>query len=116
MYDLSFSEEFFMGQPDGEIGGDDFQYLYPITPRPQSVIEALLSEEHHNPKAFREMIKEVLGYSLEVKQSVDDILYCELLDKIKEYNTCDTLTPPIQVYINKDHYVTVYEDLEDEVA
>jgi hypothetical protein len=115
-YSLSFSEEFFSGHPDGEIGGDDIRRLYPVTERPQSVIEALVSMESLQPAEFRVMVKEVLGYSLRDSEPADESVFWDLLEKVREYDTCDTLTPPIEVYVNKDHYVTVYEDIEEEVA
>lgn len=114
MYELSFAEDFFTGEPDGELGGDDIRNLYPVTPRPQSVIQALISEEKTSPDYFRKMVKDTLGY--EVTGSVDETVFWELLEKIREYNTCDTLTPPIDVYIDEFYYVTVYEDIEEEEA
>lgn len=114
MYELSFAEDFFTGQPDGEIGGDDVRNLYPVTRRPQSVMQALISDEHLEPRYFKRMVKDVLGH--DVTGPVDETVLWELLDKIREYNTCDTLKPPIDVYIDHRFYVTVYEDVEEEVA
>jgi hypothetical protein len=70
-------------------------------------MQALVSEEKLRPRQFREMLKEVLGYSLPAGQPADETVHWELLEKIREYDTCNTLTPPIRVYINADHYVTV---------
>jgi hypothetical protein len=47
---------------------------------------------------------------------VDESVFYELLEAVKKYDTCDTLTPPIKVYLNEEHSVTVYEDTEEEVA
>jgi hypothetical protein len=115
-YELSFSEEFFTGEPEGEIGGDDLRNIYPATLTPQCVMQALVSTEKYRPGQFRTMVQETLGKSLEKGQRADETVHWELLEKIKEYSTCDTLTPPIRVYVNKEHYVTVYEDKEEECA
>jgi hypothetical protein len=115
-YELSFSEDFFTGNPDRELGGDDIHNCYPITKRPQCVLQALVCEEANEPESFKRMVQEVLGYSLLDGQPAGETVFFELLEKVREYSTCDTLTPPIDVYLNDDHYVTVYEDREEEVA
>jgi len=115
-YELSFSEDFFTGTPDSEISRDDIHNIYQVTKRPQCVMQALVSLEKLQPAYFRAMVKKVLGYSLPKNQPADETVHWELLEKIRQYNTCDTLTPPIDVYVNKTYYVTVYEDREDEVA
>jgi hypothetical protein len=114
-YELSFAEDFFTGGTDG-IGELDLSELYPVTRTPQCVMQALVSEEKLRPRQFREMVKEVLGYSLPTGQPADETLHWDLLDRIRQHNTCNTLTPPIRVYLNDEHYVTVYEDKEEEVA
>ena len=126
-YELSFSESFFSGDADG-IGETDIRALYPVSKRPQCVMQALVSDEYYCPRVFRRMVKEVLGYSLpEVafeksgghtppELLVDESVHWDLLEKIRQHNTCNTLTPPIRVYLNDEHYVTVYEDKEKEVA
>ena len=115
-YGLSFAEDFFTGQPDGEIGGDDIRALYPVSKRPQCVVQALVSLESREPAQFRDMVKKVLGYSLTDGQPADDTVFWELLEAVKKFDTCDTLTPPIDVYVCEGEYVTVYEDIEEEVA
>jgi len=126
-YSLSFAEDFFSGTPDGEIGSDDIRKLYPVTRRPQNVVQALVSNEYYCPRTFRRMVKEILGYDLpkvDFKNNahtppgllVDESVFYELLEAVKKYDTCDTLTPPIKVYLNEEHSVTVYEDTEEEVA
>jgi hypothetical protein len=115
-YSLSFSEDFFSGTPDGEIGGDDIHKLYPVTPRPQNVVQALVSMEARQPKEFRAMVKKALGYSLLKGQPADETVFWELLEAVREFDTCDTLTPPISVYVCEGYSVEVYEDIEEEVA
>lgn len=112
-YGLSFSEEFFTdnGYDEGRAREDAT-----VTRRPQSVMQALISEEKLAPARFRKMIKDVLGYNICVGQLPDESVFWDLLEKIREYSTCDTLSPPIRVYLNEEHYVTVYEDIEKEVA
>lgn len=115
-YELSFAEEFFTGEPDGELGGDDIRACYPASKRPQCVMQALVSEEKYRPQLFRETVNEALGYSLKDGDPVNEHVFWDLLEAIKKYDTCDTLSSPIDVYIDKTHYVTVYEDKEEEVA
>ena len=116
MYALSFTEDFFTGNPDGELGGDDLRNFYPVSDRPQCVLQALISEEVKEPAYFREMVKDTLGYSLPIGQPVDETVFFDPLEKIRKYSTCNTLTPPIDVYVDDHYYVTVYEDREEEVA
>jgi hypothetical protein len=115
-YSLSFSEDFFTGYPNGEIGGDDIRNLYPVTSRPQCVVQALVSLEAREPAEFRSMARKALGYKLPDKQPIDETVFWELLEAVKKYDTCDTLSPPINVYVCDGEYVTVYEDVEEEIA
>jgi hypothetical protein len=115
-YELSFSEDFFSGTPDGEIGGDDIHKLYPVTPRPQNVVQALVSLEARQPKEFRAMVKKALRYSLRKGQPADETVFWDLLEAVKKFDTCDTLTPPISVGVCEGYSITVYEDIEREVA
>lgn len=115
-YSLSFTEDFFSGTPDGEVGSDDIHKLYPVTARPQNVVQALVSLETQDPATFRRMTKKALGYSLRKGQPVDDAVFFELLEAVKKFDTCDTLTPPIEVGVCEGYSVTVYEDIEEEVA
>jgi hypothetical protein len=115
-YRLSFAEDFFMGTPDGEIGSDDLRKLYPVSPLPQNVMQALISMEIYEPGEFKRMVKEVLGYSLVKGQPADETVFHELMKKVRSYSTCDTLESPINVYVSDNYWVTVYEDTEEEVA
>lgn len=115
-YSLSFSEDFFSGTPDGEIGSDDIHKLYPVTDRPQSVVQALVSMEARQPVKFMAMVKKALGYSLRKGQPADETVFFELLEAVKKFDTCDTLTPPISVGVCEGYCVIVYEDIEEEVA
>jgi hypothetical protein len=110
-YSLSFAEDFFTGTPDKEIGSDDLRNCYPVSERPQCVLQALISMEKFEPVEFRGMVKEVLGYRLNKNQSVDETVFWELLEAAKKYDTCDTLTPPVQVYLTPGYWVTVYNDI-----
>jgi len=112
-YDLSFTQDFFIGFPEGVIGETDIRTCYPVSERPQSVMQALVSEEKLNPIAFKVMVKETLGIQ---SGPYDESVFWDLLDKIRDYNTCDTLIPPIAVFVNEDHSVTVYEDIEEEIS
>lgn len=115
-YSLSFAEDFFSGTPDGEIGSDDIHKLYPVSKRPQSVMQALVSMEAHQPGEFRRMAKNALGYSPPKGQPAHDTVFWELLEAVRKYDRCDTLTPPIEVYVCERYSVIVYVDIEEEVA
>ena len=117
MYSLSFAEDFFIGDEGCDC---PLCELYVVSRRPQNVMQALISMEKLAPARFRTMVKEVLGYdlphTLPMFKLCDETVFWDLLEKVRQYNTCDTLSSPIQVYLNDDHYVTVYEDIEQEVA
>ena len=115
MYELCFTEEdFFTGIPDIELGSDSLFASYPVSQRPRCVLQALISEAKLNPQYFKDMVKDVLGYT-DVPDVCESVFY-ELLNKVRKHSTCDTLTSPIEVYVDDFYYVTVYEDREDEVA
>jgi len=115
-FSLSFAEDFFTGSPDGEIGGEDIHNLYPVSKRPQNVVQALVSMEARQPDEFRAMVKKALGYSLRPVRHADETVFWELLEAVKKFDTCDTLTPPISVGVCERYSVEVYEDIEEEVA
>jgi hypothetical protein len=115
-YGLSFAEDFFTGNTDG-IGEVDIRELYPVSKRPQCVVQALVSMEAHQPGEFRRMVKKALGYSLTKGQPADETVFYELLEAVRKYDRCDSLKSPIEVYVCAGgYYVTVYEDIEEEVA
>ena len=115
-FSLSFAEDFFTGSPDGEIGGEDIHNLYPVSKRPQNVVQALVSMEARQPDEFRRMVKEALGYSLFRGQPADETVFWKLLEAVRKFDTCDTLTPPISVGVCEGYSVEIYEDIEEEVA
>ena len=58
-YGLSFAEDFFTGNTDG-IGEVDIRELYPVSKRPQCVVQALVSMEACEPAQFRTIVKKAL--------------------------------------------------------
>ena len=112
-YSLSFAEDFFTdeGYDEGRV-----REMATVTRRPQSVMQAIVSEEKLAPARFRRMVEKVLGYSLPAGQPADEAVFWDLLEAARKHNYCSSLRAPIDVYLNDDHYVTVYEDIEEEVA
>jgi len=104
-YDLSFSNGFFTPSEDFE----DIRIVRQEDPR--TVLTALMKWEIENPVDFREMILTVLGYDIEPGEPVSQTVYWELLDHIREVNTCSNLNVPVEVWIDKDgdYAVNVYD-------
>lgn len=109
MYELSFSEDFFTGfVPLENIEISDY---------PTSVFQALVSWAENARESFLEMLGDVLGQNYKevwAKGLIGETVFYELLDKIRETNTCENLNSPVLVYIdpNYEYSVKVY-DLED---
>lgn len=106
-YDLSFSESFFSG-PD---------YYPEKSDRPTTVMQAIesLSDEEKIAIAVN-----VLGADPDSAHlCVDSESFNhDVMEEIRKTNTCDTLSSPITVYIDKDGWysVTVYEELPEDDA
>jgi hypothetical protein len=102
-YSLSFSEEFFT----------DESFPYDTTPsdRPTTVYQAIVSL----PKA------EQLAIAREVMKSPHPVLYvqsesfaADVLDRVRETDSCADLTSPVEVYIDSEGWysVLVYDSME----
>lgn len=114
MYEICMTEDFFTGSPDIELGSDSLFCSYPVSKRPQCIMQALISEAKLNPKYFKDMVKDVLGY--EDFNENEESIFFELLDKVRKHATMDSLSAPIEVYVDDFYRVTVYSDIEEEVA
>ncbi len=101
-YSLSFSEAFFTG--DGEY---DY-YEMPQSERPTNVLQAIISQ----PREWQLLVAvDVLGCKPENAEFyVDSESFpADVLDRIREYDTCDDLSSPVEVYLDEFYSVTVYE-------
>jgi hypothetical protein len=97
-FELSFSDEFFYGEDC------DFYDRRPAkTDRPTSVLQALVSM---SGRRWMEMAREVFG-----EDSGEDVGYPEVMDRIRETNTCSDLRSPVEVWIDEDGWyrVSVYD-------
>jgi hypothetical protein len=67
-------------------------------------------------KRFNEMITEIFPkwdhLSIDLEEYLPETLVGEIMDKIRETNTVGTLTPPVDVWIDKEGYYTI--DVYDE--
>lgn len=97
-YELSFSDEFFMG--DGSVD------LYEIAPaaRPDSVLQAIISL----PRKVQLQIAKDVFDSPDPEFYVDSESFpFDVLDRIQETNTCTNLDSPVEVWIDQDGFYTV---------
>lgn len=90
-YSLSFSPEFFYGN---ELDQDPEEK----SNRPKSVYQALISMDKRD---WNEMAKEVFGVSGN-RISVDDVM-----QKIRDTDSCSGLRSPVEVWIDRDGFYTV---------
>lgn len=109
MFSLSFSNEFFYGD-----GTEDY-YSMPPSERPTNVHQALVSLDDEERK---NIARDVLGAK---EDCIEFYIHAEtfesdVMEKIKETDTCDTLSSPIRVYIDSEqnYSVKVYEETETE--
>ncbi len=97
-YSLSFNREFFSG--DGEVD------MYSIQPsnRPTSVLQAIISLSN----------EEKINIAKEVMESTNPEFYVDsesfefdVLEKVRETNTCSNLDTPVSVWIDPEGWYTV---------
>jgi hypothetical protein len=98
-YSLSFSEEFFTGTEDRNTSE-------PNIARPTCVWDAIYALKEDKER-WAEMCYEEFGEEDPELVSVDAVL-----EKIRANDTCDSLTSPIDVYIDDEGFfeVTVYDE------
>lgn len=101
-YSLSFSESFFVPDiPFDEIEPSD---------EPTTVLQAVMGLDRESRILIA---RDVLGSAGAAEWYADqDEFIWDVMDKIRETDTCDDLSSPITVYIDSDGFysVTVYED------
>jgi len=109
-YELSFAEDFFSGNECIPSGDDDIINCYSASSRPKSVLQSLVSLARLHKDDFFVLVNEVLSIDpFSLVYPYCDCIFSDLLDKIREYNTCDSLSSPIEVYLDENHSITVYE-------
>ena len=96
-FELSFSDDFFWGEGEP----------YEVDPRPTNVMQAIQSM---SDQEWDDMRKEVFdGREVDVH---------DVMDKIREVNTCSDLRPPVRVWVDEEGYttLTIYEKDDEEEA
>jgi hypothetical protein len=95
-YGLSFSESFFTDET--------FPYETARSDRPTTVYQAIISL----PKADQVAIaREVLKSPHPVLYVQSESFALDVLDKIRETDTCADLSSPVEVYIDQDGWFSV---------
>ena len=95
-YSLSFSNEFF--------ADETCPYDTEPSDRPTNVYQAIVSL----PKAIKvEIAREVLKLEHPVMAINTESFDWEVLDKIRETDTCGTLSSPVDVWIDSEGWYTV---------
>lgn len=109
MFGLSFSDEFFYGD-----GTEDY-YSMPPSDRPTNVHQALVSLDDETRKNIARDVLNVTEDCIEFYIHAETF-ESDVMEKIKETDACDTLSSPIEVYIDGEYNysVTVYEEIETE--
>jgi hypothetical protein len=101
-FGLSFSQEFFTGIED-----------YPTpSKRPTNCLQAIESLPEETKKGIAKDVLKVKGKKFIEMVIKSETFAHEVLDKLREYDTCDDLSPPIEVYINGDYSITVYAEID----
>jgi hypothetical protein len=98
MFDLGFSEEFFMGE------GYDYCVLPPKTELPTSVLQALVSM---HPKDWAVYCRTVLDVEPDAEAALP-----MAMRQVRRVNSCTSLTPPVEVLIGEGWALLVYDKAE----
>ncbi|RPH86041.1 MAG: hypothetical protein EHM73_14525 [Chroococcales cyanobacterium metabat2.561] len=96
-FELSFSEEFFTG----DCSIEDIE----ISESPTSILQSIVSMQKLYPKKYQLLVKEVLG--IDYPYNFSEMIAYELLDKVREINTCSSLNSPVIVWLDSNGYNTV---------
>ena len=101
-FDLSFSNEFFTGTEQIE----DIE----VIEKPTNVLQSIISLHANDIDFFWEMVQDV--FNIEKMDYLPESLIIDILDKIRETNTCTDLSSPISVWIDSEGIYTleVYDD------
>lgn len=98
---LSFSESFFTGEED--------YYSIETTERPKNVLQAIVSLSVADKKRIAKEVFNVADENLEIVIN-SEMFDFDVLEKIRENDSCDGYCSPIRVYIDPQGWlsVTVY--------
>ncbi len=99
-FELSFAPEFF-------VAAEDAEDIEPDPARPISVFQAICVMPRED---WNRMCREVFG------RDGNSVNTQEVMDKIRETNTCRDLRSPVEVYIDPEgyHTVRVYDAKEND--
>jgi hypothetical protein len=95
-YGLFFSEGFF--------ADETFPYETERSDRPTTVYQAIISLPLRDKLAIA---REVLGSAHPVMCVQSESFACDVLDKIRETDTCSDLSSPVEVYIDPERWYSV---------
>ena len=101
-YSLSFSQEFFTGS-------EQLEDIQPSA-RPENCLQAIISLPKREQVAIA---RDVLGSQHPVLYVTTESFPYDVLDKIRETDTCGDLCSPVEVYIDPEgyHSILVYDPL-----
>lgn len=108
-YSLSFSEDFFTGNDKIPLGDDDIINCYAYSSHPKSVLQALVSMAKNDADNFYLMVKEVLGVEINDNMHIADCIFMDLLEQIRSYDECKNINTPVNVCINNNWEISVWE-------
>jgi len=104
-FDLSFSEEFFFAPGDTE--GAPFDRGNPV-----SLYQAIcvFSESEEWPEFYKSL------FEMEFISPLTEGEVFRVMELARETNTCTTLSPPVEVWLDEDgdHRVSVYEERSED--
>jgi hypothetical protein len=95
-YSLSFSDAFFTDE--------SFPYETQPSERPTTVYQAIISLPKRDQLAIA---REVLGSQHAVLHVMGESFACDVLDKIRETDTCANLDSPVEVYIDREGWYSL---------
>lgn len=103
-YELSFSEDFFSGDGECDV------YSVPPSDRPTSVLQAIVSL----PRELQvEIAREVMGANDPELYVESESFAFDVLERVRETNTCGDLSSPVDVWIDSEGWYTV--EVHDDV-
>jgi hypothetical protein len=95
-YSLSFSESFFTDET--------FPYDTEPSERPTTVYQAIISLPRREQVVIA---REVLGSKHPVLHVMSESFACDVLEKVRETDSCADLSSPVEVYIDPEGWYSV---------
>lgn len=109
-YDLSFSPEFF---------GDIYESQSTDLSKPTNVADAITNFWESNKEGFKEYVEEYFPeYASHVDSYLPEGLMLEIMDKIRDVNTCGDISSPVDVWLDPEGWYTVdvFDDFDEEAG